>query len=166
MMRASILFFFTLGILARRGAWEARIIRLPLLWALLLFALLMSVQLYRAIMVGDGEAVLTQRTLDLAVRLAAVIAFWRMAWALAGSAARAMLLRIEPYVFLLFCAHLILIWLGGPFLGKLTGPLGSPLYPLYLILQPLLVLAVVIALGQILRRVAPRAAKLLSGGRL
>jgi len=51
-------------------------------------------------------------------------------------------------------------------LGKLTGPLGSPLYPLYLILQPLLVLVAVVALGRILRRVAPRAAALLSGGRL
>ena len=166
LMRASILFFFTLGIMARRGAWEARITCLPLLWALLPFALLMGAQLYRAIMVGDGEAVLAQRTLDLAVRLSAVVAFWRIAWALAGSRARAMLLRIEPFVFLLFCAHLILIWLGGPLLGKLTGPLGSPLYPLYLILQPLLVLVAVIVLGRILRRVAPRAAALLSGGRL
>lgn len=166
LMRASILFFFTLGIVARRGAWEGRIIRLPLLLALLPFALLMGAQLYRAIMVGDGEAVLAQRTLDLAVRLSAVVAFWRIAWALARSRARATLLRIEPFVFLLFCAHLILIWLGGPLLGKLTGPLGSPLYPLYLILQPLLVLVAVVALGRILRRVAPRAAALLSGGRL
>jgi len=166
LMRASILFFFILGIVARRSAWADRIVRLPLPMALLPFALLMAAQLYRAIMVGDGEAVLAQRTLDLAVRLTAVIAFWRIAWGLAGSRARLTLLRIEPFVFLLFCAHLILIWLGGPLLGKLTGPLGSPLYPLYLILQPLLVLLAVVAFGRILRRIAPPAAALLSGGRL
>ncbi|MEQ6331990.1 acyltransferase [Sphingobium sp. MK2] len=166
LMRASILFFFTLGILARRGAWEERILRWPLVLALLPFALLMGAQLYRAIMLADSDAVLALRGLDLAARLAAVIAFWRIAWILAGGRARLLLLRIEPYVFLLFCAHLVLIWLGGPLLGKLTGRMGSPLYPVYLILQPLLVLGVVIILGRLLSRVAPRAAALLSGGRL
>ena len=77
-----------------------------------------------------------------------------------------MMLRIEPYAFFLFCAHLILIWLGGPLLGKLFGRMGSPLYPLYLILQPLLVLASVMVMGLALQRIAPRAAAVLSGGRL
>ena len=85
---------------------------------------------------------------------------------LAGTALRGLLLRIEPYMFFLFCVHLILIWLGGPLLGKISGDMGSPLYPVYLILQPLIVLLVVIAIGSALRRVAPGAAALLSGGRL
>ena len=80
--------------------------------------------------------------------------------------ARGLLLRIEPYMFLLFCAHLILIWLGGPMLGLLFGTLGSPLYPAYLIAQPLLVLVAVVVIGMLLGRSAPGAAALLSGGRL
>ena len=166
LMRTSILFFFVLGILARRQAVEEAIARLPLPVALLPFFLLMMAQLYRAIAVGDGEWSTTQRSLDLAVRVAAAIAFWRIAWMLAGTALRGLLLRIEPYMFFLFCVHLILIWLGGPLLGKISGDMGSPLYPIYLILQPLIVLLVVIAIGSALRRVAPGAAALLSGGRL
>jgi len=77
-----------------------------------------------------------------------------------------MLLRIEPFAFFLFCSHLILIWLGGPVLGQLFGKLGSPLYPAYLLVQPLLVLMAVVMLGSVLSRAAPGLAKLLSGGRL
>ena len=77
-----------------------------------------------------------------------------------------MLLRIEPFAFFLFCAHLILIWLFGPLLGKLFGKLGSPLYPVYLLIQPLLVLGAVMLIATGLRRIAPGAASVLSGGRL
>ena len=166
LMRASILFFFVIGILARRQGTEQVVARMPLWLALLPFLLLMMVQLYRAVAVGDGEWSMVQRAIDMSVRIAAAVAFWRIAWTLAGSGARGLLLRIEPYMFFLFCAHLILIWLGGPLIGKITGDMGSPLYPIYLILQPLIVLLVVIAVGSALRRVAPRAAALLSGGRL
>ncbi len=166
LMRASILLFFTLGILVRRHAIEERAARLPVMLAVLPFALLMGMQLYRAVSLGDGEWPLAQRSLDLVVRIAAAVAFWRLAWSLAGTAARGLLLRIERYAFFLFCSHLILIWLGGPVLGALFGPMGSPFYPLYLIAQPLIVLAAVILIGSILRRIAPGAAFILSGGRL
>ncbi len=166
LMRASILFFFAAGIVARRHGWADRIARLPLPVALTPFALLMGAQLYRAIIIGDEGLGTSQAALDLTVRIGAAAAFWRIAWTLAGSRARGTLLRIEPYAFFLFCAHLILIWLGGPLLGNLFGRMGSPLYPLYLILQPLLVLACTMLIGLALRRVAPRAAEMLSGGRL
>jgi len=166
LMRASILFFFTGGILARRHGWEERVARTPLLLALLPFGLLMAAQLWRAVGIGDDGSRVAQAALDLAVRIGAAVAFWRMAWALAGGPARGLLLRIEPYAFFLFCAHLILIWLGGPVLGALFGRMGSPLYPIYLLLQPLIVLAVVVPLAGLLRRTAPGAAELLSGGRL
>ncbi|MDI1295061.1 MAG: acyltransferase, partial [bacterium] len=92
--------------------------------------------------------------------------FWRLSWMLAASPARGALLRIEPYVFFLFCAHLILIWLGGPVLGALFGRLGSPLYPVYLVAQPILVLIAVVAIGTVLGHLLPGLARLLSGGRL
>ncbi|MFZ2997582.1 acyltransferase family protein [Sphingobium sp.] len=166
LMRASILFFFTGGMIARRNDWAERAVAIPAIAAIAPFALLISAQLYVAIMVGDAMPRNAALALDLAVRVTAALAFWRLAWALAGSRMRNALLRIEPFVFFLFCAHLILIWLGGPFLGKLFGRMGSPLYPLYLLLQPLMVLAVVIAIATVLRRIAPRSAAILSGGRL
>ncbi|MCI4590281.1 acyltransferase [Sphingobium sp. BYY-5] len=166
LMRVSILFFFVLGILTRRHAGEEWIARLPLPLALLPFALLMAAQLYRTIRLGDGEWLSFQRSLDLAVRVSAAIAFWRLAWALAGSVVRGLLLRLEPFAFFFFCAHLILIWLGGPVLGAIFGPMGSSLYPIYLIAQPFVILAAVIPAGLALQRIAPGAASILSGGRL
>jgi fucose 4-O-acetylase-like acetyltransferase len=166
LMRASILFFFAGGILARRHGWEERVARAPLWLALLPFALLMGAQLWRAVTIGDDGSRTAQAALDLAVRVGAAVAFWRMAWALAGSPMRGLLLRVEPYAFFLFCAHLILIWLGGPVLGGLFGRMGSPLYPVYLLLQPLIVLAVIVPVATLLQRIAPGAAEVLSGGRL
>ncbi|WP_232037211.1 acyltransferase family protein [Sphingobium amiense] len=166
LMRASILFFFTTGIIARRHGWAEKVAAMPLLPALLPFLLLMGAQLYRAIVIGDAGLRSSQAALDLAVRVSAALAFWRIAWALAASPARATLLRIEPYAFFLFCAHLILIWVGGPLIGKLSGRMGEPLYPLYLIAQPFLVLAVIVPVASGLQRIAPAAAGVLSGGRL
>ncbi len=166
LMRPSILFFFTIGMAARRGAWAERIAAMPFPVAAAPFALLMAVQLFALLRLGGDQSSLAMAALDMAVRMVAALFFWRLAWALANSPARGVLLRIEPYAFLLFCAHLILIWLGGPVLGLLFGTLGSPLYPAYLIAQPFLVLVAAILIGSLLGRSVPGAAKLLSGGRL
>lgn len=166
LMRASILFFFVMGIIARREGLADRVAALRWPVAALPFALLMSVQLYFSLHPGTGQPGIGLAVLDLAVRIAAAVCFWRLAWSLADSVARGMLLRIEPFAFFLFCSHLILIWLCGPLLGALFGKLGSPFYPAYLLVQPLLVLIAVVLLGSMLSRAAPGLAKLLSGGRL
>jgi len=165
LMRPAILFFFLIGMMARRTGLAERVASLNWLLAVVPFLLLMTVQLHFALRptqtAGIGVGIL-----DLAVRVTAAACFWRLSWALAGTAARGVLLRIEPFAFLIFCSHLILIWLGGPVLGTLFGKLGSPLYPAYLLIQPLLVLVAVLMLGSMLTRAWPGMAKLLSGGRL
>lgn len=166
LMRASILFFFVMGIIARREGLADRVAALPWTVAAVPFALLMSAQLYVSLHLAGGPPGIGVALLDMAVRVAAALFFWRLAWGLAASVARGMLLRIEPFAFFLFCSHLILIWLGGPVLGALFGKLGSPFYPAYLLVQPLLVLMAVLLLGSLLSRASPRLAKLLSGGRL
>jgi hypothetical protein len=103
---------------------------------------------------------------DLVLRIAAALFFWRLAWHLAERRSGAMLQRLEPYAFLIFSAHLIMIWLAGPLIGRVTGPLGSPLYPVFLLLQPVMVAVAGVALGRLLMLAAPQAAWLLSGGRL
>ncbi|MGC4249973.1 MAG: acyltransferase [Sphingobium sp.] len=166
LMRPSILFFFVIGILARRGTLADRTAALPFWLAAAPFVLLMSFQLSLILPPGPDPSGVPGAALDMAVRIAAALFFWRLSWALADSPARGLLLRIEPYAFLLFCVHLILIWLGGPLLGMLFGKLGSPFYPIYLIAQPFLVLAAVVLLGTLLSRMAPGVAAFLSGGRL
>lgn len=166
MMRPSILMFFALGIAARRVDVAERTATWPLPLALAPFALLMPVQLWQALHAGSPGSGTWTVALDLLVRLAASLCFWRVSCALAQSRASSLLLKIEPFAFFLFCSHVILIWLGGPLLGRLFGKLGSPHYPAYLLTQPLMVLACVIVLGSLLRRAAPGLALVLSGGRL
>lgn len=164
-LRASILMFFTIGIIARRAGLAERVAQWPLLPVVLPFALLTPLHLWFS--VGDVRPFdSTTAALDLAVRIAASLAVWRLVWHLAASRAAPALKRVEPYMFFYFCAHLILLWLFGPMIGQLSGKLGSPLYPVYLLAQPFLILGAVVGIAQGLMRVAPGAAKVLSGGRL
>lgn len=166
LLRPSILMFFTLGIAARSADVAERTAAWPLPLALIPFVLLMPVQLWLALHAGAPRTGALVSGLDLLVRLAASLCFWRVSFALAQGRARGVLLKIEPLMFFLFCSHLILIWLGGPLVGRLFGKLGSPHYPAYLLTQPLMVLACVVALAWLLRRTAPGLALVLSGGRL
>jgi Acyltransferase family len=168
LLRPLILFFFLFGMIARRLSLAERAAELPLLGAIAPFALLVPLKI--ALSLSPANLLATHAhmmaTLDLATRVAAALFFWRIANACAASRAREALLAIEPYAFFLFCCHLILIWIGGPILGQWTGAAGSPLYPLFLITQPLLVLAASITLAQALIAISPAAARILSGGRL
>jgi fucose 4-O-acetylase-like acetyltransferase len=168
LQRPPILLFFTIGMIARRRGWAERIAGWPL-WACLLpfLALLIPKIAYSTLDETYAQAhPAFSAMIDLPIRFAAALAIWRIACALARKAAGDPIVHLERYAFLLFCSHLIFIWLIGPVIGLATGKLGEPLYPLYLLLQPLLVLGATIPLGIALVRIWPAAATLLSGGRL
>lgn len=167
LMRTSILAFFALGMIARRLSLEKTVANMSWGLALLPFLALMPVKLMFAMPATSW--VLPPHTMaavDLVARLCAALFFWRLAWGLAGTSARTLIKRVEPYAFFMFCFHLTLIWLLAPVIGHWTGPLGSPAYPPFLILLPLLVLGASMAVGWALTRVWPSAATILSGGRL
>ncbi|MBB4633481.1 acyltransferase family protein [Sphingosinicella soli] len=166
MLRPPILLFFLLGIGARRHHLGARIAEVPLAAALAPFVAVAAIKLIVSVPVPGGVVIspVFLPLLDLGLRLAAALAFARIAWGLA--ARPAMFRRLEPYAFFLFCSHMILIWLATPLFEALTGPLGSPAYPFLLIVHPLIALGFALGLGQVLVLFAPRAAEILSGGRL
>lgn len=168
LMRVSILAFFTGGMLVRRTGLERRIVAWPAGWTLMPFLLLMPVRLALRFLdavdwAHHGPAI---AALDLMTRVAAALAFWRIAWAIAGSAAAPSLLRLERYMFFMFCSHLIALWTLAPLIGGMTGSIGAPVYPLFLLAQPLLVLGFTIVLAKVLEAFWPQAAAVLSGGRL
>lgn len=168
LLRPQILFFFLAGIAVRRMGLAERAGAMPFVRAATPFAALVPLKLWSGLW-GASFAAAHPHLLalaDLATRLAAALFFWRLAWGLAGSAALPLIRRVEPYAFLLFCLHLILIWLGGPLLARLVGPMGAPLYPALLLAQPFLILALTIPIGGALARLFPATATLLSGGRL
>ncbi|WCT71861.1 acyltransferase [Sphingomonas naphthae] len=168
LLRPQILLFFTIGMLARRSDAPQRLASAPLLALALPYVLLAAAKIGLEISgyADMAEHRLPMATLDQIFRLTTALFFWSIAWRVAQSRLSAPILKIEPFAFLMFCAHLILIWFGGPFVGNVTGRMGSPLYPAFLLLQPVLVWIAAIGIGKALMAVSPAAAKLLSGGRL
>jgi len=168
LLRPAILLFFLVGIIARRADAAERMGATPILYVALPYVALALMKIWFETLGGGYAAAhpLADMTLDVAMRFVTALFFWAIAWRLAASKAAAPILRVEPYVFLMFCSHLIMIWLGGPLIGRLTGPMGSPFYPFFLIVQPGLVLLAALGLGGMLMRLSPTAALLLSGGRL
>ena len=168
LLRPSILVFFIHGIAARRYDLAAWVASRPIVFVALAYAGFALLQVWLETVGGDRGVnnPLLLSSIDLAMRFTTAMFFWSLAWRLANSRFANLLLRLEPYVFLLFCSHLIMMWLGGPLIGKLTGPLGSPLYPVFLVMQPVLVLGATILLARRLNALGAPAARLLSGGRL
>lgn len=167
LQRPQILVFFVLGLLARRHALAARLARLPLGYLGAGYAAVAAVQVWlETAGAAGGINPLLLASNEIVMRVTAALFFWAAAWRLAASRAAKPLLRLEPYAFLMFSSHLIMIWLAGPLIGQFTGAIGSPLYPLFLLLQPALVLGAAVVLGQVLMRTTPSLAGLLSGGRL
>ncbi|MDE1918679.1 MAG: acyltransferase [Sphingomonadales bacterium] len=170
LQRPSILMFFVIGMLARRHDLAAWMGARPLRLMAMPYAVMAALKIWLEVRdAGEPSMVMAgviMAGVDLAMRGVTALFFWSLAWRLAKSRLAAPLLRVEPYMFLMFCAHLIMIWLAGPAIGLVSGPIGAPLYPLFLLLQPLLVLGASLLLGRGLIRMAPGAARVLSGGRL
>lgn len=168
MLRPPILVFFCAGMLARRAGLAERVIRWPLWACFIPYLLITPVKVWLSIAnetwvnAHPGEINL----IDLPMRFAAALLIWRIALGLADTAAGRFIQKGERYIFLLFCSHLIFLWLGGPALGQLTGPMGSRLWAPYFLLQPLIVLGVTIPLAWGLEAISRPVAGLLSGGRL
>ncbi|MET0375340.1 MAG: acyltransferase, partial [Rhizorhabdus sp.] len=70
------------------------------------------------------------------------------------------------YAFFLFCSHLLFMWLVAPKVGLATGTMGSALWPIFFLTQPLLALGFAVLLATAVELLSPRLADLLSGGRL
>ncbi|MDQ8756282.1 acyltransferase [Sphingosinicella sp. LHD-64] len=168
LLRPAILLFFIAGILARRRDLAAWVAMQPMAVTGVAYALLAALQIWleTAGIARGVDNPLLLSSIDLAMRCVTALFFWSIAWRLAGSRFTGALLGLEPFAFLMFSAHLIMIWLGGPLIGRLTGPLGAPLYPVFLLVQPLLVLAATLLLGRLLAATSPALATVLSGGRL
>lgn len=168
LLRPAILLFFIVGIFARRhdlAVWAAS---RPILLTGVAYAGCAAVLIWLEVAGksrGFDDPVMLG-ALDLAMRFTTAFFFWTVSWRLAESRIGQMLLRFEPYVFLMFCSHLIMMWLGGPLIGQWVGSMGSPFYPVFLLVQPLLVVGATLLLGRGLMILSPAAATLLSGGRL
>ncbi|KKC26325.1 acyltransferase family protein [Sphingomonas sp. SRS2] len=168
LLRPSILAFFIGGILARRHGLAQRAALLPPWQAALPFLLVVPVKTWLSVENGGAADFHLHATaaVDLLTRAAAALLVWRAANALAARSVAGPLLALERYAFFLFCSHLLFMWLIAPKIGLVTGTMGSPLWPAFFLLQPLLALGFAILLAKLVEAISPKAAELLSGGRL
>lgn len=168
LLRPPILVFFVTGMLARRYGIAERVVRWPGWACLLPYLLLCPIKVWLSITNEAWEKAHPGlvNIIDLPVRFAAALLIWKLALSLAPTRAGRFIVRGERYIFLLFCSHLILLWLAGPAIGQLTGPMGSPLWAPYFLLQPAMVLLATLPIAWGLERVSRPLASLMSGGRL
>lgn len=168
LLRPPILIFFVAGIALRKFGSAERIAGAPLWLVVAPFALLLGPKIVLSVM-GDPFAWEHPRAVaafDIAFRLASALLLWRCAWSLAKGEAGRRLRSLEKYGFLLFCSHLIFMWVAAPLIGRVVGRLGDPLYPVFFLLMPVLALGVAILAGRGLVAINPALAGILSGGRL
>ena len=167
-LRPQVALFFLTGMCARRWGWAGWIERMPLLYAALPFVMLAPVKFALSVWgywFGREEIEIVTGV-EVGMRIAAAMLMWRIATALVDRPIAGPIMRIEPYAFLLFCSHEIMIWLAAQKIGEWSGPLDAPGYPIFFLAHPVLVLLATLALGKLLERFAPWAADWLSGGRL
>jgi hypothetical protein len=168
LLRPAILLFFVGGMLAARYRVAEQVGAMPVSLAVLPFLLVLPFKL--GLSIAGGALVVEESHLvaliDLMLRVAAAILVWRVSILIAMKSEGAWMRALEPYVFLLFCSHVLFMWLLGPMIGRLTGPMGSAAWPAYFVVQPLLALGFAILLGVTIAALSPALARVLSGGRL
>lgn len=168
LLRPQILLFFLIGMCVCRFRLERSAERLPM-WPLTMIFLLMGTGKIWLSLKGQHYQLSFAEEIamfDNGLRLVAALFFWKAADLLSRSRLSGLIRQFEPYSFLFFCSHVLLIWLIGPSIGPLFGRFGEPGYPLFLLLQPFIMLAGAVMLGRGLIRLSPAAANILSGGRL
>jgi len=168
LQRPQILLFFLIGIVAFRRDLPPMLARVTpwVVWPAFLSLAALKIAVVLALPAAVAGFAPTPPQVDLVLRFAGALACWQAAWWVAGSRWATAFVKLEPYMFLLFCAHLLMMWLGGPTIGLMIGKLGEPLYPALLLAMPLLTLAATFGVAALLRRLPPAIGDALSGGRL
>lgn len=159
-LRPQILLFYVLGVLiAIAGKSGMR----PG-WPLVVGLIALEVVLNRILNVDEMHPV-TEVVLPYLTRLAMVLLMWEAANTIRAQngALRRLTFAIEPHVFVIFCSHVILLAIAGPFLFALgIGP-AKPLFLLVFLGQLALVTGGGILISVLGWRMAPQVMAVLSG---
>lgn len=164
LVRPEIFLFFVIGVVARRESWNVEPnFRFVLPVVLVVLSTLAFTTSGKMGYVSHPDAVWNSAAVLLHVFVA--LLFWFASVSLAKTRLKPILLRAEPYIFLLFCSHVLFLRVTGSVFGSVFGRFGDPLFPVYFLLQPFIALAAAVVLGKLLHRIWPALGALLSGGR-
>lgn len=153
LLRPQILSFFALGILM---SWAGAASFVPRWWMVL--GMLALDLLLRSIPQLPGAAGLFEHS--YLNRIAMMLLMWRVAVGIVrqGGVVQRIVARLEPYVFTVFCTHVVMVSAVAVLAGRAGLRVEDPVYPLVFLAQfPLAVLlAVVVATAK--RHVLPKTA--------
>lgn len=164
-LRPQILLFFLIG-LGVAGGWRLPGLRDRWMAAAVAAALLFVGARFLVANLELVEAISNpgwfQRLMSNVARLAVSYLFWLAALRAMQGWARPALLKLEPYIFLTFCSHVILFRMLG-----MTGlDPAAFYYPLLFALQPVMAVVAAIIFARTMAHVWPSLLKLLNAGRL
>jgi fucose 4-O-acetylase-like acetyltransferase len=134
LLRPQIFLFFSIGYLLAKS----RPVRLDLRWTPVLIVLAADLALRLKLIDVSLEP---NSTADVFHRVSVAMLMWRAAFSISQgpTGAAAFLYRQEPLIFVVFCGHSVIFAMAGVFLGKAGIAVTSPLFPLILIGQIVLV---------------------------
>ncbi len=160
-LRPTIFAFFALGMLI---AWMGWLPRIPGWgWGVVLLALDLAV---RELLATPTEyyAVLGK---NLFHRLTVALLMWNLCTLVVRRARglAEMIKWLEPYIFFIFCSHMVTIAFMSYFARKAGLDVSQPGYLVFFILQLLIIILSALCAHWVMARISPRPLQLLSGGR-
>lgn len=151
LLRPQILTFFALGILL---SWAGAANFVPRWWLVLgMLALDVTLQIF-PVTGAAGEFLHAYLN-----RIAMMLLMWRVAIAIvrAGGPAHRAIRRLEPYVFTIFCTHMIMVSAVAVLAGKVGIEVEDATYPLLFLAQFPLAVMLAVAVATARRRVLSKA---------
>ncbi len=100
-----------------------------------------------------------------AIRLPAAVAFWDLSLRINRSELLSKLARLEPFVFIAFCCHLLVTTVVWMFWQKVLGDYYDPAYPLFFFFAPVIVMIAAVVFSEVANLYARPAFAMLNGGR-
>jgi hypothetical protein len=113
---------------------------------------------------GEGGSLALEALLTV-IRFPAAVLFWWMAVALSQVRWGRRLAALEPYIFFVFCAHMVILTLAWFGWQRVFGGYYGAFYPVFWLGAPLLALGAGVAGARVLDRLAPGVFALVNGGR-
>ena len=162
LLRENIIFFFSLGAVgALNGHFD---IRLNPFFALILFFVVTAHRLvYQSPFMTAGTDQLISYALETTNKFVIALCFWQVCRTLAKSRLYDSFVRVEPYVFLLYCIHFLVYEIVAIPMKSLVTDFDSFFYMILFFTQPISAVIVAVSVFNLGQLLAPRFTDFLTG---
>lgn len=157
LQRPQLLLFFSLGMWLRIAGTDTAIIDRVSLFLTAGLAVMVTVFItirVQNILISEMNDQL-RLTLDTLLRITMASGFWVLTSLIRHSGFATVLMRLEPYSFVLFCSHAILFNFAGIVFRRMFGDYGSGLFPITFFILPFLAMLCAVIGLQMIRRSPP-----------